>query len=118
MKLGGARLVADTLLELDLRRVEPADDHQIAAEDLVSLRVPDIELERFRQRLDGFADFLLGEEAVAERVPAPRRFGRCFTYSARSGSTSVNLPSRMYLFELRHPPGVVRCGLVLVSFSR
>ena len=33
------RLVADGLLELDLRGVEAADDHQVAAEDLVRLGV-------------------------------------------------------------------------------
>ena len=37
--LRGVRLVADALLELDLRRVEPADDHQVAAEDLVRFGV-------------------------------------------------------------------------------
>ena len=48
--LGGVRLVADALFELDLRGVESADDHQVAAEDLVSLGVADVELERLRQR--------------------------------------------------------------------
>ena len=39
------------LLELDLRGVEPADDHQVAAEDLVSLGVRDIELRDFASAL-------------------------------------------------------------------
>ena len=71
--LSGVRLVAEALLELDLCRVESADDHQVAAEGLMGLGVSDIELERLRQRVDGCADFLLSEQAVAERVPAPRR---------------------------------------------
>ena len=50
-------------LELELGRVEPADDHQRAAEDLVGLGVLDVELERLGQGLDGFAELLLREEA-------------------------------------------------------
>ena len=50
------------LLELELGGVESADDHQVAAEDLVGLGVPDVELERFRQCLDRLADLLLGEQ--------------------------------------------------------
>ena len=38
------------------------------------LGVLDVELQRLRQRLNGFADLLLGELAVAQRVPAPRGF--------------------------------------------
>ena len=74
--LGGVRLVAEALLELDLCRVESPDDHQVAAEGLVRLGVSDIELERLRQRADGFANLLLSEQAVAERVPSPGRLRR------------------------------------------
>ena len=45
VKLGGVRLVADALLELDAGRVESADDHEIPAEYLVSLGVLDVQLE-------------------------------------------------------------------------
>ena len=71
MNLGGVRLVAERLAEFDARIVESADDHQIAAENLVSLGIPDIELERLRQRLNRGADLLLGEPAVSESVPTP-----------------------------------------------
>ena len=47
MELGGVRLVAERLLELDLRGVEAADDHQVAAEDLVRFGVADVELSDF-----------------------------------------------------------------------
>ena len=72
MHLRGARACsAYPFLELELRRVEPADDHQRAAEDLVGLGVLDVELERLGQGPDRFADLLLREVRVAERVPAP-----------------------------------------------
>ena len=71
--LGGVGLVADGLLELDLRRVEPADDHQVAAEDLVRFGVLQIELQRLGERFDRLADLLLREIGIAERVPAPGR---------------------------------------------
>ena len=92
VELGRIRLVAQAGLELGLRRVEAADDHQGAAEDLVRFGVVQIELQGLRQRLDRVADLLLRELAVAERVPAPRRRGRFFTYSVSSGSASSNLP--------------------------
>ena len=41
MQLRRNRACSESLLELDLRGVEPADDHQIAAEDLVRFGVAD-----------------------------------------------------------------------------
>ena len=45
----------------------------VRPENLVRLGVADVELQRLRQRLDRLADLLLREQAVAERIPAPRR---------------------------------------------
>ena len=61
MQLRGIGLEADAFLELELGRVEAADDHQRAAEDLVRLRVLDVELERSGQGPDRVAELLLGE---------------------------------------------------------
>src|SRR5206468_11725280 len=58
--------IPDALLELDLRRVESPDDHQVATENLVRFGVADIERERLRQRLNRLADLLLREQRVAE----------------------------------------------------
>ena len=71
--LRGLRLVLQALLELHLRGVEAADDHQVAPENLVRLGVRHVELQRLRERADRCADLLLGELAVPERVPGPRR---------------------------------------------
>ena len=45
----------------------------VAPEDFVRLGIAEVELERLCERLDGRADLLLRELAVAEGVPAPRR---------------------------------------------
>ena len=91
MDLGGVRLVEEALLELDLCGVESPDDHQVAAERLVRLGVSDIELERLRQRVDRLADLLLGEETVAERIPAPGRLRTLFHVFAEEGLDVLEL---------------------------
>ena len=115
--LGGVRLVAEALLELDLRGVESPDDHQIAAEDLVSLGVSDIELERLRQRVDRVADLLLGKETVAERVPAPGRLRTLLHVLAEQGLDFLELAVSNIAFELRHACGVVLSGVPLLFFD-
>src|SRR6266550_2953364 len=52
MHLSGLRVVPDSLLELRLGGVVPSNDHQVAAENLVRLSILDVELERFRERLN------------------------------------------------------------------
>ena len=73
MQLRRVGLVADALLEFHLRDVEPPDHHEASAEDLVSLGVGHVELERFRERLDRLTDLLLCELAVPQRVPRAGR---------------------------------------------
>src|SRR5947207_12812830 len=74
MHLSGLRVVPDSLLELRLSGVVPSNDHQVAAQHLERLSILDVELERFRERLNGFADFPLGELAVAQGIPTPSGF--------------------------------------------
>ena len=73
MKLGRFGIVSNPLLEFSLRGVEFSDHHQVAAQDLVRLRVLNIELQRLCQGLNRFAEFLFCEIAVAERIPSPGR---------------------------------------------
>ena len=42
------RTVANALLKFDLCRIKSANDHQIASQNLVRLRIPDVESKRFR----------------------------------------------------------------------
>ena len=53
MQFGGVGLVADALLELELGRVEPANDHEAAPENLVRFRIADVDLERLGEGLNG-----------------------------------------------------------------
>src|SRR3954453_2486982 len=68
---GGFRIQPLALLELYPSRVEAADDHQVAPENLVGVGVVDVDVERLRQRLDGFPDLALPVKTVAERIPRP-----------------------------------------------
>ncbi len=52
MHFCGSRVVSDALLKFDLCGVESADDHQVAAENLVGVGVFHVELERLRQGLN------------------------------------------------------------------
>src|SRR5437879_13702590 len=83
MHLSGLRVVPDSLLELRLGGVVPANDHQVAAENLVRLSILDVELERFRERLNGYADFPLVERAVAQGIPTPRGFQVLFDITSQ-----------------------------------
>ena len=110
VRLGGIRLVAEGLLELDLGGVESPDDHQIAPEDLVRFGVSNVELERLGQRLDRFADLLLREQAVAERVPAPRRGRALLDVLGKERLDLLEPALADEAFELRDPAGVVYRG--------
>src|SRR5437660_12440099 len=92
MHLSGLRVVPDSLLELRLGGVVPANDHQVAAENLVRLSILDVELERFRERLNGFADFPLGELAVAQGIPTPRGFRVLVDMSSHERLKRLELP--------------------------
>src|SRR5215468_4653409 len=74
MNLRRLRAVVNSLFKLNLRFIESPDHHQIATENLMSLRVPDIQLQRLRQTLNGISDPLLRKLAVAQCVPAPSPF--------------------------------------------
>ena len=110
MALGGVGLVAYRLLELDLRGVVPADDHEIAAEDLVRFDVLQIELQRLRERANRFTDLLLREIGIAQCVPAPRRLRTvCHVFrEERLDLCPSGLPD--VAFQHRHAREVVPLG--------
>ena len=108
--LGGVGLVADGLLELDLRRIEPADDHQVAAEDLVRFGVLQIELQRLGERFDRLADLLLREIGIAERVPAPGRLRTLLHVFREERLDLYPLGVLDVALELRDSREVVRLG--------
>ena len=96
------------LLELHLRGVEPADDHQIAPEDLVGFGVGDVELEGSGEGLDGVADFLLREETVAERVPCPRGLRTLLDVLGEQRLDLLELSLSNVGFERRDPAPIRR----------
>ena len=110
VELSGVRLVAKALLELDLCRVESADDHEVAAEGLMGVGVSDIELERLRQRVDGCANFLLSEQAVAERVPSPGRLWALGDVCREQRLHFLKPALSEITLELRYALRVVRSG--------
>ena len=73
MHLSRFRVIADSLFEFRLSRIESANHHEITAKNLVSLGVPEVELQGFRQSLNRRAQLLLRKQGVAVRIPAPRR---------------------------------------------
>ena len=95
------------MFEFRLRRVELSNDHQIAAKNLVRLRVSDIDLKRLRQRLNGFSNSLLRELAVPQGVPTPRRF-RVFLHISSKHRLNILKPSFADIaFEFADAVGVV-----------
>src|SRR5262249_42335657 len=88
------RAVVNSLFELNLRLIESPDNHQIAAENLMSLGVPDIKLKRLRQTLNGISNPLLRKLAVAQCVPAPCPFWTLL---------EVVRQDRLRLFETARP---------------
>ena len=113
MHLSGLRVVPDPLLELRPGGVVPANDHQVAAENLVRLSILDVELERFRERLNGFADFPLGELAVAQGIPTPRGFRVLVDISSQERLNLLESSRSDVAFKFGDTLGVVRKCLVL-----
>src|SRR5207244_12481028 len=111
MHLSGLRVVPDPLLELRPGGVVPANDHQVAAENLVRLSILDVEMERFRERLNGFADFPLGELAVAQGIPTLRGFLVLFDISSKERLNVVASSRSAVVFRLRDRLGVSRRDL-------
>ena len=70
----------------------------------------DIELERLRQRLDRFADLLLREQAVAERVPAPRRLRALLDVVGEQRLDFLELGPRGCSLRAPRPRAIVRVG--------
>src|SRR5438093_8244895 len=103
MHLSGLRVVPDPLLERRPGGVVPANDHQVAAENLVRLSILDVELERFRERLNGFADFSLGELAVAQGIPTPRGFRVLVDISSQERLNLLESPRSDVAFKLAIP---------------
>jgi len=85
MHFGGLGIVADALGELGLGGVKSSDGHQVAAENFVGFGVLDVELERFCEGLNRFAELALREQSVAEGVPAPGGFRVLFDVGGQEG---------------------------------
>ena len=113
MNLWRLRIQVRRLLELDPCRIESADDHQVPAQHFVRLGIVHVQLKRSGKGLDRFADLLLTEQTVSERIPAPRRI-RPFPHVTRQ--------QRLHLFELAFSDvvsdGFHLMGVILAGSSR
>src|SRR5438874_12122791 len=107
MHLGGLRIVPNSLFKLCLSCVEPSDNHEITAKNLMGLRVPDIELERLGQRLDGLPYFPQRELAIPQGVPTPGGFRMLLHISGKKQLDILKPSFAEVIFEL-----VDKCWLV------
>src|SRR5215472_1130558 len=107
IRLGGGRVVLDSLLELYSRRIEPSYNHKVAAKDFVGLCVSDVELERLRQRSDGVPDFPLRELAVPQGIPTPGGVRVLFDISVEERLDILKTSLTDVLFEFAHECRVV-----------
>ena len=69
--LSRLRLELHRLFQLNLRRIEAADRHQVAAEQPMRIGIADVELKGLGQRGDGVADPPLAKQRIPEDIMAP-----------------------------------------------
>src|SRR5258708_12921535 len=100
MHLRGLRVVPDSLLEFRPGSVVPSNNHQIPSQNFVRLRISPVEFERFRERPNGFADLLLGEQAVAQGIPTPRIVWVLFDISSHKRLAFLQPPPPHLLLDL------------------
>src|SRR5260221_13321634 len=113
MHLRGLRVVPDSLLEFRPGSVVPSNNHQIPSKNFVRLRISPVEFERFRERPNGFADLLLGEQAVAQGIPTPRIVWVLFDISRQERINLLESPRPDVALEFGDALGVIRNSFVL-----
>jgi len=78
----------------------------------VRLSILDVELERFREHLNGFAELPLGEQAVAQGIPTPRAFRVLFDISRQERLNFLESARSDIAFEFGNVLGVVQSSSV------
>src|SRR5258708_12941401 len=108
MHLRGLRVVPDSLLEFRTGSFLPSNNHQIPSKNFVRLRISPVEFERFRERPNGFADLLLGEQAVAQGIPTPRIVRVLFDISSQERIDLLESPRPAVVLEFPAALGAIQ----------